>query len=201
MPAACSVSAADAGREIRAGSWPEAIRSERRSVRRPSAVRTAAPGLQYPQPPFRRAIQFAARLTEQNWPPRPVLHRAPQGYPQHIPMHGEQNGVQTTCRRISQGNTIMPGSLGRLPFASSRHDPHRGGGAPPGAAPVPPRSRASAGRVRRCPPGGSASYSWSSISLRMRSSFAWTSSRHRIRSSSGLIGAHAAVAIAAQHRH
>ena len=23
----------------------------------------------------------------------------------------------------------MPGSLGRLPFASSRHDPHRGGGA------------------------------------------------------------------------
>jgi len=32
MPAACSVSAADAGREIRAGSWPEAIRSERRPL-------------------------------------------------------------------------------------------------------------------------------------------------------------------------
>jgi hypothetical protein len=56
--------------------------------------RTVAPGLQYPQSPFRRAIQFAAQLTEQNWPTRPVFHRVPQGYPQHIPMQVNRTASQ-----------------------------------------------------------------------------------------------------------
>ena len=77
----------------------------RRSVRLPSGFEPQRPG--YPQSPFYRAIQFAAPLTEQNWPARPVSQTVPQGYPQHIPMHGEQNDALTTDRRVSLGNTII----------------------------------------------------------------------------------------------
>jgi hypothetical protein len=88
----------------------QAGRGEGDAAQRPAAAcgsNPLRPGMGYPQSPFYRAIQFAAPLTEQNWHARPVFHTVPQGYPQHIPMHGEQNGATTTTRRVSQGNTII----------------------------------------------------------------------------------------------